>query len=151
MDTLSNDQKATIARLAASGPIAVVEYRGEKPEIVEYIKKETGKKRFMVKHALACELLETGEQFPCELFTPRLAPPKDDDDQDRPELPPLTGLKRGTQLVLQIGGLAFNQGVVTCKVRAYTRIDGIGGSTAAGSAEEPKTYVLGKPPVAPKP
>jgi len=125
----SDDQKTTIATLAAKGVIALAEFRGEKPEIVEYIDKTSGKKRFISKHNIALEYLGTGEQVPAELYTARGEEPQYDKDgrqttdQPRPEPPPLTGLARGTLLIVQIGSFFKKQGKLTCRIESIIRLD----------------------------
>lgn len=119
---LTNDQSSFIARLALNGPIAVLEYRGENPEIIKYANRESGKVRYMVKHPLACEFVTTGTQVVVELFTERGPKLKDDEDQPEPKLPPKLGLDRGTIILIDVAGYVNNMGAVTMRARQWCKL-----------------------------
>jgi len=144
-------QLAMIAELSGSGPIALLEFRNENTEIIEYIdKKGAGKIRYMTKHNFACEYLESGSQLAAELYTPRLPMPEEKEDMVKPEPPPLTGLKRGTRIVALIGGLQTVKGTTTCKIAEYKLSDGLEMGGKVGSSA-PKNYDLNPAPKAPAP
>lgn len=131
IDTLTNDQKTFIAKLASEGIVALAEFRGEKPEIVEYIDKKSGFKRYIAKHNIALEYLGSGEQVPAELYTPRGAEAAFDkdgkqiSDQPKPDLPAKTGLTRGQTLIVGIGSFFQKSGNLTCRVKDIVRLDNL--------------------------
>lgn len=122
IDTLTNDQKNLIAKLASEGIVALAEFRNDKPEIVEYVDKKSGYKRYIAKHNFAMEFLGTSDQCPAELYTARSAEPRTDkdglaiEDQPLPELPQKLNLKKGAALIVGIGSYFAKAGVVKCKI-----------------------------------
>lgn len=146
MEKYTDEQKALVSRLAADGIITIAEFRGEKPEIIEYIDRTSGFKRYIAKHNIALEYLGTGEQVPAELYTPRGPEAQFDkdgkqvSDQPAPPMPEKIGLERGTHLVVSIGSFFSKQGNVTCRVKELHRLDTLQ-SMAVQSTDPPEKPV----------
>lgn len=127
--TLTDEQKTAIAAMGARCIVAIAEFRGEIPEVVSYIDKSSGFKRWIPKHNIALEFLATGEQVPSELYVERAPEGATDKDgkmiEDQPEPPPPAkiGLKRGSYLLLGIGSYFSKAGKVNCKIKEIIILD----------------------------
>jgi hypothetical protein len=145
---LTNEQKAFVADAASLGPVGLVEYRGQEPEVVAYVDKETGRKRFIPKHNLALEWLTNGDQVPSEYYVPRTDAVPKDQDQAAPPLPEALKLERGELCLVEITGYVQKAGVITCRISRIYPLSEVGRELRKSDAELPdfaRTYVLKTP------
>lgn len=143
---LSDEQKAFILAAASVGPVAIVEFRGQEPENVPYVDKETGRRRFIVKHNVALEFVGTGEQLPAEYFVPRSGEPvAKDKDQDEPALAEPLKIAKGEICLAEISGYIQSKGVTTARIGRLYPLSEIGRTLRSIDGDAPeyaRTYIL---------
>lgn len=142
---LTDAQKTIIIAAACVAPVAIAEFRGQSPEIVAYIEKEGGRKRFIPKHNLALEFVGTGDQLPCEYYVPRTEAVPKDQDQREPALPEMLNVKKGELVLVEISGYLTKAGVTTCRISRLYPLADAGRTLRSNDGELPETmreYVL---------
>lgn len=131
------EQLSVIAAMCGSGPIMLLEFRNQSPEVIKYFdKKGQGKIRYMTKHNFSCEHLETGAPLLAELYTDRQPDVPEDMDAVEPPPPEMADIERGTRIIAVVGGLVYSKGTASCKIKEWHRLDGIalGSKTGASTA-----------------